>query len=130
MADHWQQTFPWFATVHIPIPPAHGTERRAEVGSRRFEHGFTEGQASGLVPDQWSKYIQTFAQRYSTGRAERFLAAAKKNASMNFTGAIKTRKFIVQGASQQHPAESLRAGFAESRNVGQRATNGLNHGLR
>ena len=81
--------------MHVAIPPAHRTERGAEIRAHRVEHRFAESQAAGAVADERGKNI-SLAQGQPQRDAEGFLAASEKDSALNFASPVKAGHFIVQ----------------------------------
>ena len=106
MADHRQQAFAGPAAMHVAVAPAHRAESGAEISADGIQHRFAESQAAGAVADQRRKNIP-FAQRHAQGDAQRLLAAAKKNAALNFSRAVKAGHFVIQHPRKEHQTKSL-----------------------
>ena len=105
MADHRQIAFARPAAMDIAVAPAHRAERGAEVVAHGVNDGFAKSQAAGAVADERGKNIGFF-ERHADGGAQGFLAAAEKNAAVDFAGAVKRGEFVIQQPRPQHEAES------------------------
>jgi hypothetical protein len=103
MTDHRQQAIPGTASMNIAIASPHRTEWGTHIGSNGFEDGFTKREAACAIPDQWGENI-AFLKVNADRDAKGLLSAAEENATMDFSGAVQARKFIVEQPCQQHEA--------------------------
>src|ERR1700722_3957756 len=87
--------------MDVAIAPAHGAERRPHISADGIENGFAKSEPSGGIADKRRKDV-AFLEGNTEGGTEGFLAASEENATVDFTGAIKRGKFIVEHTRQQH----------------------------
>ena len=76
------------APMHVAVPRPHRAERRTEVGAHRVQQRLAEGQTPGPVANERRKNVP-FAEGKTRGGAQGLLAAAQKNAALNFASAVQ-----------------------------------------
>jgi hypothetical protein len=126
--DHGQITGARIAAVNVAVAPAHRAERGTQVGPRGVQNRFAKSQPARGIADQRRKNI-VFSQAHARRRAQGLLAATQKNAAVDFAGAVKRGKLVVQQPRPQHEAESGQMRLADG--IGYfspRLGNGLQHG--
>ena len=101
MADHRQITLPRPAAMDIAVAPAHRAERGTQIRPHGVNDRFAEREPSGGVADERREHV-AFFQGQTDGNAQGLLAAAEKNAAVDFPGAVKRGELVVQHARQQH----------------------------
>jgi hypothetical protein len=104
VTDHGEEPFARFAAVDVAVASAHGAMDGAESGADDVEDGFAEGEAAGQIADEGGEDVAWNQSKAERG-AEGFLAAAKKDAALDFAGAVEAGQFIVQRPGEQHPSE-------------------------
>jgi hypothetical protein len=105
--------------VDIAVATTHGAKGGAEIGADGIEDRLAESEAPGTVANQGRKNV-AFAQGKANGDAESLLAAAKKDAAMDFAHAVKAGEFIVENAGQEHDAVRLDVLIAQRKGLGDR----------
>ncbi len=98
--------------MNVAIATAHRAERGTEIRPHGVNDRFAEREPSGGIADERREHV-AFFQGQTDGSAQGFLAAAEKNAAVDFSGAVKRGELVVQHARQQHEAAGGKAGFAE-----------------
>ena len=98
--------------MDIAVAPAHRAEHGTQIRPHGVNDRFAEREPSGGVADERREHV-AFFQGQTDGNAQGLLAAAEKNAAVDFPGAVKRGELVVQHARQQHIAAGGKAGFAE-----------------
>ena len=99
VTEHRQETFLGPATVNIPIPATHGTERRTEAGPNAIKDAFPKGETAGEIPDQGRKHIP-LSKRYPYRSAQGFLTASEVDTTENFARTIEAGHLLIQNPGE------------------------------
>src|SRR5258708_1202215 len=113
MADHWQQTFLWAASMHVAVAPAHRPECGTEVSADGIQNIFAKREAPGSIADQWRKDV-SFAQRLADGDTQRLLAFTQENSCGYLGCPVKVGHFFIQDPGEKHPTECLQVSIPYS----------------
>jgi hypothetical protein len=92
--------------MHIAVAGSHGPEWRTQKSPDGIEDRLTKRQPAGRIADQRTKDISS-PQGQSNRHAQRFLTPPQKDATVDFSHAVETGKFVIQNPRQQHEAEGL-----------------------
>src|SRR5947209_2121223 len=123
MADHGELTFARTTTMNIAIASTHWSLHRTEISAHHIDERLTKGRASRLIPNQRCEKIALLSiQKHPARGADSFLSTAEINAADDHAAAIKTREFLLEHASREHPAKCLeitlvRRRFSRSRSA-------------